>query len=182
MNQELSRWADISAMLLSVILSVVYTIKLTKSAKGSFRPLALFFLIFGPMAIGVHMAAHQLLVNYLAVGRMFKGSFVYDFRFYALNLMGILLAILSFNLLRYCLDYYNGEAAMRAKWLTTCGWIALVAAPTIPFTFIGSLPLQAIIINLIASRFVRRKEKVRVLRMHVNAAEPAGSKVLSAVD
>ena len=98
---------------------------------------------------------------------MLGGSFEYDFRFYALNLMGITLAVLSFAMLRSCVQYFKGNQSARKKWLSACGWIVLVAAPTIPFTFIGSLPVQAVIINVIASFFIRkRKKEVPVLRMH----------------
>lgn len=183
MNQLLTRWADLSAMLLSVALSIGFTIKIVKSVPNSFKPLPLFFLIFGPMAIGVHMVAHQLFINYLVADKIFKGTFVYDFRFYSLDLMGILLAVLSFNMLRSCLHYFTGAGCSRKAWLFACAWIVLVAAPTIPFTFIGSLPVQAVVINLIASCFVRRKKsKVPVLKMHTNGVYSVRTTVSTSVN
>lgn len=125
------------------------------------------------MAIGVHMVAHQIFINFVAFEKMRTGSFVYDFRFYALNLMGVTLAVLSFSMLSNCLHFFKGEIDMRKKWLYACGWIVLVSAPTIPFTFIGSLPVQAVAIHLIASLFVRRtKKEVPVLTMHAHPAKP----------
>ncbi len=168
MNQQLStRWADLAAMLLSIVIAIGYTILTSKGARGTLRPLAFFFLIFGPLAVGIHMVAHQCFVNYIAVQKMLAGNFGYDFRFYALNLMGITLAVLGFNMLRSCMQYFKGDPSARRRWFSACGWVVLVAAPTIPFTFIGSLPVQAVALNLIASFFVRnRKKTVPVLKMH----------------
>ncbi len=160
MNQSLTRWADLLAIISAVVLALVLAVFYARKNRGLLRPVALFFLVFGPAVVGVHMVFHLFFTAYVAIGKAPGGSFAYDFRFYSLNLMGVLLGVLSYQMLRHSLELFTGKAKSRTRWLASCGWIVLVSAPTIPFTFIGSLPVQAVLVSLIASCFVRRKNAV----------------------
>ena len=157
MNDALARKMDLLAMATSVVLAVLFTFLYHRKAKGRLRAFPLFLMIFGPMAIAVHMAFHLMGVGYVASLKIGAGTFPYDFRFYALLLMAGVLGFLSFQLLHQSTSYFISGRIGKKRWLATCGLIVLVAAPTIPFTFIGSLPVQAVIINLIASVFIRKR-------------------------
>lgn len=159
MNDAVSRTMDLVAMGASVIAALALTFVFYKKTNGRLRAVPFFFLLFGPMAIAVHMVMHFVGVGLVASRKMAAGTFTYDFRFYSLLLMAGVLAYLSIQLIRLSHPKQLGADDNGRKRLMTCGWLVLVAAPTIPFTFIGSLPVQAVVIHVVAAIFLFKKIK-----------------------
>jgi hypothetical protein len=160
MNQFFLHWVDLFAMVLSLTLAIVYTIRLHTKAADRLRPLALFFLLFGPLVIAVHMSMHLFEISYHAVENALTGTFQYNYRFYSLILMGGLIWQLSIHFMRKCVNFYVKQSGSKKEVLKAAGVIALVSVPTIPFTPIGSLPVMACAITLISSIFIKRKRPV----------------------
>lgn len=164
---------DLIAMAASILGAILLAVIFYKRSNGSLRAIPLFFVLFGPMAINVHMALHFVGVGIVASSKMAAGSFTYDFRFYSLLLMGGLLSVLGFQLVKQTRNWLltgKNNAGQRAL---TCGWLILVAAPTIPFTFIGSLPVQAVIIYVVAAQFVFKKHTTEKMIQITTAQETA---------
>src|SRR5918993_177021 len=95
MNQFFQYWVDGVAMALSLLLAIVFTIRYKKKALKPLRAVPLFFLLFGPLVIIVHMGFHNFEILYRAVLAGMEGKFTYTFRFYSLMLMGVLVLWLS---------------------------------------------------------------------------------------
>lgn len=157
MNQFFMYWVDLAAMVLSFAFAILLTIRYKKKAIRPLRALPLFFLLFGPIVIIVHMGFHNFEILYRAIVAGIENKFTYTFRFYSLMLMGILVMWLSLTFLKQSVGVYILDTVTKKRLLKTAGFIALVTLPTIPFTPIGSLPLMACLINLIAASFVRKK-------------------------
>ncbi|RPD51340.1 hypothetical protein [Paracnuella aquatica] len=157
MNDALSRLMDLVAMGVSVVLAAVLAVAWYKKAASRVRAVPLFFVLFGPVAVAVHMAMHLVGVGIAASRKMAAGSFQYDFRFYSLLLMAGVLLYISLRLLQLSRPDYLVATIYRQQRLAACGWLVLVSVPTIPFTFIGSLPVQAVLIHLVAAYFVVKK-------------------------
>ena len=158
MNQFFLYWVDLVAMLLSLTLALVFTIRYKKKAIQPLRAVPLFFLLFGPLVIIVHMGFHNFEILYRALLGSIDGKFTYSFRFYSLMLMGILVLWQSVVFLKQSAGVYVWGTTSKKSLLQTAGIIALITLPTIPLTPIGSLPLMACVINLVASAFVRKRK------------------------
>lgn len=157
MNSFFLYWVDLAAMVLSLALALYFTIRYKKKGVQPLRAVPLFFLLFGPLVIIVHMGFHNFEILYRAVQNSMAGNFTYSFRFYSLMLMGVLVLWLSVSFLKQSAGVYVWGTHTKKELLRTASIIALVTLPTIPLTPIGSLPLMACLINLIASAFVRKK-------------------------
>lgn len=90
MNSFFLYWVDLAAMLISVVVALTFTIRYKKNSLQPLRSVPLFFLLFGPLVIIVHMGFHNLEIGYRAVQSSLAGNFHYTFRFYSLMLMGVL--------------------------------------------------------------------------------------------
>lgn len=164
MNQFFLYWVDLAAMVLSLIIALFFTIRYKRSSIKPLRAVPLFFLLFGPLVIIVHMGFHNFEILYRAIQAGIAGTFTYSFRFYSLMLMGMLVLWLSVVFLKQSAGLYVWGSVSRKQLLQTAGIIALVTLPTIPLTPIGSLPLMACIINLTASAFVRKSKVVATVK------------------
>jgi hypothetical protein len=159
MNQFFLYWVDLTALVLSLVSSILLVVKAVKNSSLSVRPIAAFFLFFGPAAIAVHMSFHLLENVYRASIAAAEGTFAYNFRFYSLLLMGVVLSYLSVEFLQKafvkCQQRHTGSNDI----FKTIGKIVLVSAPTIPLTPIGALPTMACIISLAALPFIYKKKQ-----------------------
>jgi hypothetical protein len=152
-------YVDLAALILSFALAIFHTISSTKTSILKIRPVAVFFMLFGPCAIIVHMSAHVIEISYNAIVNMVSGRFVYNFRFYSLMLMGVVVIGCSVYFLELVKKYYNSKMSSRRLFKAALA-ITFLTAPTIPFTPIGSLPAMACIISLSALPFVRKKKQI----------------------
>ena len=168
MNQFFLYWVDLVAVLLSLVLGITLAVKAVRKNLLPVRPVAAFFLFFGPAAIVVHMSFHLTEIFYRAGIAAAEGMFTYNFRFYSLQLMGVVLTYLSATLLRRAFAKCHQRHFRNRDIFKTMGLIVFVSAPTIPFTPIGSLPTLACLISLAALPFVHKK---RGVRLQVSAEE-----------
>jgi hypothetical protein len=159
MNQFFLYWVDMVALVLSLISSVLLVIKVVKKNSLAVRPAAAFFLFFGPAAIAVHMSFHLLENIYRAGIAATEGTFAYNFRFYSLLLLGLVLSYLSVELLQKAFVKCQQRHLGNKDLFKTIGKIVLVSAPTIPLTPIGALPTMACIISLAALPFIYKKKQ-----------------------
>jgi hypothetical protein len=159
MKQFFFNWADPIALLISFIIPLIIAIKVVKKSKKQARSVAAFFLLFGPSAIVAHMSFHLLEIGITAIINSLDGVFIYNFRFYSLMLMGVVITYLSFVLLQQGIAKCKTSRFRNRHLYKTMGFIVLLSAPTIFFTPIGSLPTMACIINLIALPFVHKKNR-----------------------
>lgn len=173
MNSFFLYWVDLAALLLSMALGITLAIKAVRKNLSPVRgAVAAFFLFFGPAAILVHMAFHLTEIFYHAGVALLEGTFAYSFRFYSLQLMGILLTCLSVTFLRNAFAKCHHRHYKNRNLFKTIGLIVLVSVPTIPFTPIGALPTLACLISLAALPFVHKRKGVK---SHLLAPEDSTS-------
>ena len=146
---------DLMALIASVIAAVVVTIISVRKSEIALRPIAAFFMFFGPAAIFVHMSFHIGEINYQAIENIQKGSFSYNFRYYSLMLMAAAIVYCAGLLLQRIKRFLEGERSVAI--FKAIAMTVVVSAPTIPFTPIGSLPTLACMITLCALPFVKMK-------------------------
>jgi hypothetical protein len=163
MNQFFLYWVDLFAMVSSIAISIYFLLKIKSKATWPLRSLVLFFVVFGPVVIAVHMSLHIIEISYHAITNAFTGTFKYNFRFYSLQLMGALILYLSIRFLEACRNYLITNTNKKEV-LKTAGWIALISIPTIPLTPIGSLPAMACVISLVASIWVHKKQSEYIIK------------------
>ena len=152
-------YVDYVALFLSFVLAAFYTISIIRVNPMKIRSVAVFFMLFGPSAILVHMSAHIIEISYHAIINIIAGKFIYNFRFYSLILMAVVVIGCSAHFLKLLKKYCISKIKSK-RLFETALVIVLLTAPTIPFTFIGSLPAMACTISLIALPFVRKKKQI----------------------
>jgi hypothetical protein len=150
-------WVDLFAIVSSIAISIVFLLKIKTKTIRPIRSYVLFFVVFGPVVIAVHMSMHIIEISYHAITNAFTGTFKYNFRFYSLQLMGALILYLSIRFLGTWHSYLITNTNKKQV-LKIAGWIALISIPTIPLTPIGSLPAMACVISLVASIWVHKKQ------------------------
>ena len=148
---------DIIALIISVIVALIMSVITVRKSSVVLRPIAAFFIFFGPASILVHMGFHIGLISFNAIEKLKKGSFTYDFRYYSLMLMAVAIIYCAGLLLQRLRDFLEGESFTRV--LRAMAMIIAVSAPTIPLNPIGSLPTIACIITLSTLPFARLKKK-----------------------
>ena len=163
MNKFLLLWADAVAMLLSLIIPLIITIVLKRRMKKQVRAVPVYFLLFGTLAILVHISFHLFEISYHAIDNSLKGTFTYNFRFYSLILMGGTLAYLSSQLLNRCMYKCNHPYTTSKPLYQSMAFIVLVSAPTIALTPIGALPTMGCFISVVALQFVRKWKQQAVV-------------------
>jgi hypothetical protein len=89
--------------------------------------------------------------------RVVAGKFVYDFRFYSLILMGMVLLTLSVYLLRYITDFLKGVPDSRPNIVRTMLFIVAASAPAGFLTPIALMPTMGCAISMLALPFVVKK-------------------------
>jgi hypothetical protein len=148
------RTIDLLALIASAIVAIFLATTTIRKSIFSLRAIPAFFMFFGPAVIFVHMICHIGDISYNTFQGIKSGNFTYNFRFYSLMLMGVVLIYSSLLLLQQIKKFLVVGAY--ANVLKTMLMIFVVSAPTIPFTPIGSLPVIACIITLVAMPFVRK--------------------------
>ena len=161
MNSMLSfylTYIDQMVLGLCAIFTFINTIRLVRSATVPVRKVPAYFVVFGATAIATFLGAgHLFEISYSAIKRALAGTFVYDFRFYSLILMGMLLLSLSVQMLNHIRDWFRGVPESRISAIKTALLIVLISAPTGVFTPIGYVPTIACAISLLSLPFAVKK-------------------------
>ncbi len=162
MTTYFAQYIDQTVLALCFILTLVNTVRMVRRATVPLRKVPAYFVVFGATAIATFMGfGHLFEISYHAVERALAGTFVYDFRFYSLILMGMLLLALSVRMLSAIDDWFRGAPNGRRRVIQTALLIVAVSAPTGVFTPIGYVPGVACAITLLALPFVMKRRTVR---------------------
>ncbi|UFH54293.1 hypothetical protein [Spirosoma sp. KNUC1025] len=149
---------DQIVLTLCVVFTLVNTARLVRRATVRVRKIPAYFVVFGATSIATFMGGgHLFEISYRAIERAMTGTFVYDYRFYSLILMGMVLLTLSIRMLNEISDWFRGVSGSQRKAFLTALIIVAVSAPTGVFTPIGYVPAIACAISLPFFPFVIRK-------------------------
>lgn len=148
-------WIDNSLVLVSIILAVV-TIRTLKDR--AVAPVTGFFLIFPAMLVFLNMWAHTVAVALTAYQRYGKGTFHYNFHFYALMLLGFTGIGVSGLAIHYAKKLAQGYRRNKAALYTLHGIIIALFLPVGFINPLGFLPVMAAIVTMMTIRLTRRKK------------------------
>jgi hypothetical protein len=157
MNDFFNKYADLTALTLTLLTPLVFTIFLKRKARKRLRALPTYFLLFGPGGILAFIFFHLFENTYRAIENAINGSFEYTFRFYALILFGLVLAHLGFLFLKASVDKCLAEPKSNRSYLYKVLLVLIVTLPLIPITPIAAVPLICCSISVLAFPFVLRK-------------------------
>jgi hypothetical protein len=142
MNQAL---IDNSLLTIAFVTAII----IVKTArKRSMKPFPSFMLLFSPLVVFYNMWGHTVAVSIVNYNRFVEGTFLYDFRFYALMLFGIVFILISgINIDRARKAIAGDESQKRLiHWLNaTTGLLFL------PMFFINPIALLPVIASIISS-------------------------------
>ncbi len=156
MNKFFNQYADLTALVLALILPLVCTILLKQKAGKKMRAVPAYFLFFGPCGVIIFIFFHLLENSYRAVEGAIAGSFSYSFRFYSLILLGIVVAWAGYKYLIACRNKcLNGPSANRST-LYSILLIFIICGPLIPITPISAAPMICCVISLMGLPFTSR--------------------------
>lgn len=151
-------YIDQIVLTLCGIFTLINTIRLVWRATVPVRKIPAYFVVFGATSIATFLGAgHLFEISYRAIERAVAGTFIYDYRFYSLILMGIVLLSLSVRMLREIGNWFQGISGSQRRAMQTALLIVAVSAPTGVFTPIGYVPSIACAISLIFFPFVIKK-------------------------
>ncbi len=150
----------------ALIAAVVLTHKFKKRAAFGVRAVPLFFAAFGATMVVSSMAVGHLFENsYRAGVRMITGSFVFDFHFYSIILMGAMILSFGLYMLRQLQQFTLGDAAAKKRFILAALVLAAITFPVFFFRPIGLLPAIACAISLLGLSFAVKTKKVKVQEM-----------------
>lgn len=159
MNEFLEKYTDITALILTLLLPLLFTIRLKRKARKRLRVVPGYFLLFGPSGILAFIFFHLFENSYRAIDKAINGSFEYNFRFYSLILFGLVLAYLGALFLKACLAKCLAEQSSNRSYFYKILLVLLVTLPLIPITPIAAVPLICCSVSVLALPFVRRRSK-----------------------
>jgi len=104
MNEYFNKYADLTALSLTFVLPVLFTIYLKRKAQKRIRAVPVYFLLFGPFGILSFIFFHLLENSYRAIEATVNSHFSYNFHFYSLILFGVVVASQGALYLKSCID------------------------------------------------------------------------------
>jgi hypothetical protein len=105
------------------------------------------------------MSAHLSENIYRAINGAINGTFVYDFRYYSILLLGTLIVGSGVMYLNAAKQYITSHTSAK-KVLFYIALIVVVTAPLIPIVPIAAVPSIACAISLVGLPFVHRRKKI----------------------
>jgi hypothetical protein len=159
MDKFLEQYADITALALTFLLPAIFTISIKLKTRRETRAIPVYFLFFGPLGILVFIFFHLFENSYRAIIAAMNGSFVYDFHFYSLILMGLVIAAMGYTFLNSCLHKCFDKDHNSRTIFYCIVLILIVCGAQIPLAQISVVPLICCGITTAALFFVRRKTK-----------------------
>lgn len=156
-------YIDFIVLGLCFVFTIINTVRMVRSATVSVRKIPAFFLIFGATSIASFMGfGHLFEISFHAGEKIAAGTFVFDFRFYSLILMGLVLLSLSRRMLQNIGDWLGGKENSPKTIIKTTALIVALSAPTGVFTPIGYVPTIACAISMVCLPFTLKKRKSEV--------------------
>lgn len=159
MKQFFEQYADLTALVITLLLPIVFTIFIKRRSGRSSRALAVYFLFFGPSGILAFMFFHLAENSYHAATGVINGTFVYNFRFYSLIMFGLVLGSTGSVLLQRCLQKCTGKNSGNRAVFQCMLLVLFINIPLIPIIPLAYVPLILCGISLLALPFARRKLK-----------------------
>lgn len=159
MNEFFNNYVDFAALLLAVLVPLIFTIMFTRRAGKELRAVPAYLLFFGPAGILSFIFFHLFENSYHAIDQSVKGTFTYNFRFYSLILLGLVIAYLALLFLKACSSICLEQRKTSLSFFTTLLLIVLVSAPLIPLIPIAAVPIFCCAISCLGFPFVRRKQR-----------------------
>jgi hypothetical protein len=158
MNGFFNKYADLTALLLTLVLPLLLTVYLKTRAGKRIRAVPVYFFVFGPSGILSFIFFHLFENSYRAIEATINNRFTYSFRFYSLILFGLVVAYLGALYLKACFDKcFLGPQANRSYFYKVL-LVLLVTAPLIPITPIAAVPSICCSVSILAFAFVRREK------------------------
>lgn len=161
MNEFFDKYADLTALALTLLIPLLLTIYIKTKASKRIRLVPVYFLVFGPSGILSFIFFHLFENSYRAVMAAAAGHFVYNFHFYSLILFGLIVACLGVRYLKACFDKCFRVYKANRSYFYTVALILLITTPLIPITPIAAVPSICCAISLLAFPFVCRKTSSR---------------------
>ena len=157
MNEFFNKYADLTALVLTLSLPLLLTIYVKKKAQKRIRALAVYFFVFGPSGILSFIFFHLFENSYRAIEASMDGRFIYNFRFYSLILFGLVVAYLGALYLKACIGKCLRVPKANHSYFYKLWLVLLVTLPVIPITPIAAVPAICCSVSLLAFPFVCRK-------------------------
>lgn len=162
MTEFISKYIDLLALTASFLIPVFITIRLKQRADRQLRAIPLYLLMFGPSGILAFIFCHLFENTWRAVAAVISGSFHYDFRFYSLILLGVVVASLGVKLYSACRAKCLHESYPNKQYFVAVLLVLLFTTPLIPIITIALVPLICCGISLAGFPFVRRKNETEL--------------------
>jgi len=161
MNKFFAEYADFTAVILAFSLPLFFTIFVKLKTRKTTRAMAVYLLLFGPIGILSFIFFHLFENSYRAIVAAIAGTFVYDFHFYSLMLMGVVIAVVAYFSLVACLCKCLYGAGNKNIFLSMV-LMVVICAPLLPVTPISAVPLICSVISFGGIFSVRRKPEMRI--------------------
>ena len=156
MNEYFNKYADLTALSLTLVLPLLFTIYLKRKAQKGIRAVPVYFLLFGPFGILSFIFFHLFENGYRAIEATLNSHFTYSFHFYSLILFGVVVASLGVLYLKTCLDKCLLVSKSNRSYFYKVLLMLLVTVPLIPITPIAAVPTICCSVSILALPFVRK--------------------------
>lgn len=156
MVEFIYKYIDLMALALAVIFPLIITLRLKKKAGAKLRGLPAYLFVFGPCGTIAFIFFHLFENIYRALLGLLNGTFLYTFRFYALILIGVVVAYLGIQFLAACQRKCHGLENGNRDYFIHLFLLLIFTVPMIPLISIAAVPFFCCVISLLGFPFVRR--------------------------
>lgn len=154
-------YIDGVVLMLALLAAFLLTYRFKRQTAAGIRVVPLFLANFGASMVISSMAAGHLFENtYRAAVRMLSGSFVFNFHFYSIMLMGGVILAFGVYMLRELQSFIKGDPMARRRFVMAALVLSAVTMPVFLFRPIGILPAVACAIAITGIAFVHKRVKV----------------------
>lgn len=159
MNKFFNEYVDLTALILTFLLPLVLVLLIKRKEGRKTRAVPAYFLLFGPSGTLVFIFFHLFENSYHAIAAAATGVFTYNFHFYSLILLGVVVACIGYFLLRACWykcirQGYGNRVIFQFMLL-----LSIVILPLIPITPLSAVPLICCVFSMLGLPFARRRIK-----------------------
>ncbi len=159
MEKFFESYIDITAVITALVIALIFKIIGLRNPNTRIWAVPAFFTLFGPAVVIVFMSAHLSENIYRAINGIINGTFIYDFKYYSLMLLGTLIVVAGVLYLNAAKEYIAGRSSAK-KVLIFIAVIVVLTAPLIPIVTIAAIPSIACGISLLGLPFVHRRRKI----------------------
>ena len=159
MEKFFESYIDITAVITALVIALIFKIISLRNPNTQIWAVPAFFTLFGPALVIVFMSAHLSENIYRAINGIIDGTFLYDFKYYSVMLLGTLVVVAGVLYLNAAKQYIAGSSSAKNV-LIFIAVIVLLTAPLIPIVPIAAIPSIACTISLLGLPFVHRRRKI----------------------